>query len=142
MRHRQTKGAETDRPILPPPRHIPTLPIPAFRCALQAPCWKTVGGYLQTYLGLPEHDRFAPETGHQHRADEEQKPPAAPEPLAPTHCNRLQSSDPSTKKVRFLLLITLPRCGLIAILCQSLGKSSALDAVISILPKMLSVLDF
>ncbi len=26
MRHRQTKGAETDRPILPPPRHIPTLP--------------------------------------------------------------------------------------------------------------------
>ncbi len=26
VRHRQTKGAETDRPILPPPRHIPTLP--------------------------------------------------------------------------------------------------------------------
>ncbi len=26
LRHRQTKAAETDRPILPPPRHIPTLP--------------------------------------------------------------------------------------------------------------------
>jgi hypothetical protein len=26
VRHRQTKGAATDRPILPPPRHIPTLP--------------------------------------------------------------------------------------------------------------------
>src|SRR6202022_1639966 len=29
LRHRQTKGAETDMPGLPPPRHIPTLPIPA-----------------------------------------------------------------------------------------------------------------
>jgi hypothetical protein len=27
--HRQTKGAATDKPILPPPRHIPTLPTPA-----------------------------------------------------------------------------------------------------------------
>jgi hypothetical protein len=27
LRHRQTKGAETDMPGLPPPRHIPTLPI-------------------------------------------------------------------------------------------------------------------
>ena len=26
LRHRQTKGAETDMPNLPPPRHIPTLP--------------------------------------------------------------------------------------------------------------------
>ena len=26
LRNRQTKGAETDGPILPPPRHIPTLP--------------------------------------------------------------------------------------------------------------------
>jgi hypothetical protein len=26
LRHRQTKGAETDMPSLPPPRHIPTLP--------------------------------------------------------------------------------------------------------------------
>ncbi len=26
LRHRQTKGAETDWLILPPPRHIPTLP--------------------------------------------------------------------------------------------------------------------
>jgi len=25
LRHRQTKGAETDMPSLPPPRHIPTL---------------------------------------------------------------------------------------------------------------------
>ena len=28
LRHRQTKGAETDMPSLPPPRHIPTLPDP------------------------------------------------------------------------------------------------------------------
>jgi len=28
LRHRQTKGAETDMPSLPPPRHIPTLPEP------------------------------------------------------------------------------------------------------------------
>ena len=27
--HRQTKGAATDKPILPPPRHISTLPGPA-----------------------------------------------------------------------------------------------------------------
>ena len=31
LRHRQTKGAATDRPILPPPRHIPTLPIYGLR---------------------------------------------------------------------------------------------------------------
>ena len=29
LRHRQTKGAETDMPSLPPPRHIPTLPMDA-----------------------------------------------------------------------------------------------------------------
>src|ERR1700680_3510366 len=28
LRHRQTKGAETDMPGLPPPRHFPTLPWP------------------------------------------------------------------------------------------------------------------
>jgi hypothetical protein len=27
LRHRQTKGAETDMPGLPLPRHIPTLPM-------------------------------------------------------------------------------------------------------------------
>ena len=27
LRHRQTKGAETDMPGLPPPRHFPTLPV-------------------------------------------------------------------------------------------------------------------
>ena len=27
LRHRQTKEAETDMPGLPPPRHIPTLPL-------------------------------------------------------------------------------------------------------------------
>ncbi len=26
LRHRLAKAADTDRPILPPPRHIPTLP--------------------------------------------------------------------------------------------------------------------
>src|SRR5208282_729356 len=31
LRHRQTKGAATDMPGLPPPRHIPTLPIAAIR---------------------------------------------------------------------------------------------------------------
>src|ERR1700716_2177174 len=29
LRHRQTKGAETDMTGLPPPRHIPTLPFSA-----------------------------------------------------------------------------------------------------------------
>src|SRR5271169_3629343 len=29
LRHRQTKGAATDMPGLPPPRHIPTLPTAA-----------------------------------------------------------------------------------------------------------------
>jgi hypothetical protein len=29
LRHRQTKGAETDMVDLTQPRHIPTLPIPA-----------------------------------------------------------------------------------------------------------------
>ena len=36
LRHRQTKGAETDMPSLPPPRHIPTLPIAAYRSSLRA----------------------------------------------------------------------------------------------------------
>jgi hypothetical protein len=31
LRHRQTKGAETDMPGLPPPRHFPTLPRAAIR---------------------------------------------------------------------------------------------------------------
>src|SRR5712691_7172573 len=31
LRHRQTKEAETDMPGLPPPRHIPTLPLGWFR---------------------------------------------------------------------------------------------------------------
>jgi|SRR6516225_8388776 hypothetical protein len=34
LRHRQTKGAETDMPSLPPPRHIPTLPHRKTRLAL------------------------------------------------------------------------------------------------------------
>jgi len=42
MRHRQTKGAETDRPIMPPPRHIPTLP---FR---DGACW------VRVFLALPQ----------------------------------------------------------------------------------------
>src|SRR6516165_1775122 len=42
LRHRQTKGAETDMPSLPPPRHIPTLP-----CAAKQKChgrpWPFIG---------------------------------------------------------------------------------------------------
>jgi len=34
LRHRQTKGAETDMPSLPPPRHIPTLPTLSFGAEL------------------------------------------------------------------------------------------------------------
>ena len=34
LRHRQTKGAETDMPGLPPPRHIPTLPFAAVAARL------------------------------------------------------------------------------------------------------------
>src|SRR5438445_784198 len=36
LRHRQTKEAETDMPGLPPPRHIPTLPIADFQILSQA----------------------------------------------------------------------------------------------------------
>ncbi len=40
LRHRQTKGAETDRPILPPPRHIPTLPKAEVQRGLRnVRCW-------------------------------------------------------------------------------------------------------
>ena len=35
LRHRQTKGAETDMPSLPPPRHIPTLPGEAIRGSVE-----------------------------------------------------------------------------------------------------------
>ena len=34
LRHRQTKGAETDMPGLPPPRHIPTLLTEIWQLAL------------------------------------------------------------------------------------------------------------
>ncbi len=36
LRHRQTKGAETDMLDLTPPRHVSTLPIPAGRNASEA----------------------------------------------------------------------------------------------------------
>jgi len=36
LRHRQTKGAATDRLNLPPPRHIPTLPKRALKARLYA----------------------------------------------------------------------------------------------------------
>jgi len=39
LRHRQTKGAETDMPGLLPPRHIPTLP----DCAV----WAAVGQWQE-----------------------------------------------------------------------------------------------
>jgi hypothetical protein len=39
LRHRQTKGAETDMPDLPPPRHIPTLPT----CVDPGVYWEMVG---------------------------------------------------------------------------------------------------
>jgi pimeloyl-ACP methyl ester carboxylesterase len=38
LRHRQTKGAETDMPGLPPPRHFPTLPKPVLRPARELQC--------------------------------------------------------------------------------------------------------
>ena len=40
LRHRQTKGAETDMPGLPPPRHFPTLPTYAVPSShRQSPFW-------------------------------------------------------------------------------------------------------
>ena len=36
LRHRQTKGAETDMPGLPLPRHIPTLPFSEIMYGLNA----------------------------------------------------------------------------------------------------------
>src|SRR6266851_5561096 len=41
LRHRQTKGAETDMPGLSPPRHIPTLPRTAVCCAGSEPVKST-----------------------------------------------------------------------------------------------------
>jgi hypothetical protein len=40
LRHRQTKGAETDMLSLPPPRHIPTLPdLAVALCRKQGRLW-------------------------------------------------------------------------------------------------------
>jgi len=40
LRHRQTKGAETDMPGLPPPRHFPTLPFSSgSSLAFEGPEW-------------------------------------------------------------------------------------------------------
>ncbi len=47
MRHRQTKGAETDRPILPPPHHIPTLP---FAVIKSPPRILLLSGVKQTFF--------------------------------------------------------------------------------------------
>jgi hypothetical protein len=49
LRHRQTKGAETDMPGLPPPRHIPTLP--------RQHLWAGVRLWLQR--GNPPHSPIA-----------------------------------------------------------------------------------
>jgi hypothetical protein len=46
LRHRQTKGAETDMLGLTPPRHTPTLPTPAV-CGVG-----TERGVLAAFLGL------------------------------------------------------------------------------------------
>jgi hypothetical protein len=51
LRHRQTKGAETDMPGLPLPRHIPTLP-----ANLSAGC----GFSKQTLAGARGNDEVAP----------------------------------------------------------------------------------
>jgi len=40
LRHRQTKGAETDMPGLPPPRHFPTLPEPDLCAWVPGRLWR------------------------------------------------------------------------------------------------------
>ena len=50
LRHRQTKGAETDMPSLPPPRHIPTLPVAVSR----GPCRESL------LRGMSRHRRLNP----------------------------------------------------------------------------------
>src|SRR5271169_1389560 len=59
LRHRQTKGAETDMPSLPPPRHIPTLP--------NSRCASTIDKYRD--LRVREHfDRLTAEDNRRHTA--------------------------------------------------------------------------
>ncbi len=58
MRHRQTKGAETDRPILPPPRHIPTLPKAAVGEARSITYQAVLYGYTPLVAARPlDRDR-------------------------------------------------------------------------------------
>ena len=46
LRHRQTKGAETDMPGLPPPRHIPTLPVTI------SPIARLLASQMMVHLGV------------------------------------------------------------------------------------------
>jgi len=64
LRHRQTKGAETDRLILQPPRHIPTLPkLPVCLGCLPLPelrVFRTTLGHARKVWGLANSSHSAP----------------------------------------------------------------------------------
>ena len=50
LRHRQTKGAETDMPGLQPLRHTSTLPFRTLRCVSEIG-WESDGGYSIASFG-------------------------------------------------------------------------------------------
>src|SRR5258708_4235083 len=56
LTHRQTKGAATDMPGLPPPRHIPTLP----HNRVPPPASPLLSGLAIIYAGTIEMFRGAP----------------------------------------------------------------------------------
>jgi hypothetical protein len=96
LRHRQTKGAETDMPGLPPPRHIPTLPDyspRSVRASAARPAKLTVPVACREYLG--DLDRGIEGylwPADDHRRDQDVKKSAA-------------SRNPSVKSVRELWVI-------------------------------------
>ena len=56
LRHRQTKGAETDMLDLTPPRHVSTLPTPAGRFAQIEAIDRASLNFLSTlWRSVPEH---------------------------------------------------------------------------------------
>ena len=60
LRHRQTKGAETDMPGLPPPRHIPTLPRADLRRSVR-------------FYPLPQEKQQAQRRLHHRREDDAER---------------------------------------------------------------------
>jgi hypothetical protein len=58
VRHRQTKGADTDMPSLPPPRHISTLP-ELLKCSLDVPRVAVLSLWARSVGEVPERSNGA-----------------------------------------------------------------------------------